>query len=163
MHSSEFETKLAKARELIASCDPVFGSHFEEREPRQADLPLTLNGPMERGLLLLAELYLEASAPKREQLREGLGNLALSDFMARVLELIRSPRDARWVRIFLAAAGLDGGRSDYRDLIAALSGLIHAVSHAQIDIEPFFVEAREMSPGIAEWLRPAYLATVMEH
>jgi len=105
--------------------------------------------PMDARLAAFSELYADADPDQRQILRnffDGEQLRGLAHFVARAGRLLETTGDPRWLRRGVAAACIEGGRYDFRDLIASLSILRYGAQRAGIDIEPFFQEALEMSP-----------------
>lgn len=102
--------------------------------------------PLDRKLTRLAEMYLEADAARREQIRAyfadkiaALGEMWL--YVRRVARCINSADDVEWLRRGLTVAVIEGGRIDYRDTIVSLVILRHAAERAGIDPRGYFDEA----------------------
>jgi hypothetical protein len=105
---------------------------------------------LDRKLTLLAELYQDAGSERRQQVyRYFEGKGARLDemwiYVRRVAMLIRSKRDADWLRRGLTIAAIEGGRVDYRDTIVSLVILRYGSERAGIKTRPFFNEAIPMA------------------
>jgi hypothetical protein len=89
-----------------------------------------------------AELYIDADAPQRKQISDYFAAHSLINdlylYVRRIGKLIQSEQDSRWLQIGIAAAMIDGGRGDYRDLIVSLVLLRFAAEIQGIDPLPFF-------------------------
>jgi hypothetical protein len=92
-----------------------------------------------------AELYIDADTAQRKRISDYfaahslINNLYL--YVRRIGKLILSEHDSRWLQIGIAAALIDGGRNDYRDLIVSLVLLRFAAELHEIDTKPFFNDA----------------------
>jgi hypothetical protein len=125
-------------------------------------------GPLEEVYRLfdnLGGIYLEASVEERAQIRDLLGdkpNLldAAQGYVERAAQLLEQSRDARWLRLGLAAASIEDRRADYRDTLAALSDLYVAAKRAGITPRPYFQAVAEISNPVNEH---GYSTTSVRH
>jgi len=89
-----------------------------------------------------AELYIDADAPQRKQISDYFAAHSLINdlylYVRRIGKLIQSEQDSKWLQIGIAAAMIDGGRGDSRDLIVSLVLLRFAAEMHGIDTHPFF-------------------------
>ena len=92
-----------------------------------------------------AELYIDADAAQRKRISDYFAARSLINdlylYVRRIGKLIQSEQDSRWLQIGIAAAMIDGGRGDYRDLIVSLVLLRFAAELHEIDTKPFFNDA----------------------
>jgi hypothetical protein len=174
MRPEEFEKRFGYCREMPGSNDPAYRSAFNEmimeaggsiRVDQDADpetlARLTAAGaddknrhwrdigasPMDSRLAAFSELYADADADQRriiEDFFDGEELRELEIFVARSARLMETTGDPRWLRRGLAAACIEGGRYDFRDLISSLSILRYGAERAGIEVEPFFHEALAM-------------------
>jgi hypothetical protein len=118
--------------------------------------------PADQLFARLAELYLESNTDQRQQIYSYCGNEhKLLDnlwyFIRRIGFLIHSKDDERWFQIGIVSALLDGGRSDFRDLVISLVLLRFVAERRGIDIESvfntFIPSADENTRGLLENVR----------
>ncbi len=98
----------------------------------------------------LAVLYLASDSEQRKLIgayfsgnEKRLWELII--YVRRIAKLITSADDVNWFRLGLAAASIEGGRWDFRDLIVSLVILRFAAERVGIEAVPFFDEIIEMS------------------
>lgn len=175
MRSEEFEKRFRYCREMPGSGDPAYRSAFNEvimeaggsiRVDQDIN-PETLEtltaagaddkdrrwggvgaSPMDARLAAFSELYVDADPDQRKMISDSFDGEELRElgvFVARSARLIEATGDPRWLRRGFAAACIEGGRYDFRDLISSLSILRYGAERAGIEVEPFFHEALEMS------------------
>lgn len=175
MRPEEFEARFRDCGEMPGSNDPAYRSAMNEmimaaggsiRLDRNMDAEITRglvaaiandrrrswrdvgSSPMDARLAAFSDLYADANPDQRQILRsffDGEQLRELEHFVARAARLTETTGDPRWLRRGIAAACIDGGRYDFRDLIASLSILRYGAERAGIEIDPFFREALEMS------------------
>lgn len=175
MRSEDFENRFRYCREMPGSNDPAYRSAFNEvimeaggsirvdRDTTPETLErLTTAGiddknrqwrdigasPMDARLAAFSELYADADLDQRKIIRDFFKDEELRElevFVARSARLIETTGDAHWLRRGFAAACIEGGRYDFRDLISSLSILRYGAERAGIEVEPFFHEAVAMS------------------
>lgn len=105
-----------------------------------------VKGPLED----LCILYLVANSEQRDQIRTTLDGMneilsQLLGYPTYVSEFINSADDVRWLRIGLAAASIENGRNDWRDLLVSLGPLYLAAENAGIDPVRHFQELEKLS------------------
>lgn len=175
MRSEEFEARLGACREMPGSGDRVYRSAMNEliaaaggsirlgigtdpkvrrslaaaiaddRRTRWMDVGSSL---LDARIAAFSDLYADADADQRQIVKGSFGGEQLRElehFVARAARLIEVTGDPQWLRRGLAAACIDGGRYDFRDLIAGLGILRYGAERAGIEVEPYFREALEMS------------------
>jgi hypothetical protein len=116
---------------------------------------ITNAGPDPTGELytLLDELgsaYLDSTADERVSLRNMLADtptvlFEMYDYIRRTSKLLEDTENPNWLRLGLAAASLEDGRVDYRDLLEVLSDLYVAAVRASIDPRPYFQSVSRIS------------------
>ena len=139
MDQKEFEARFSTISEKIKRPDLFYnfiGNNIWENA-----------GTLPRDIFFteFAELHIDADVAQRKRISDYfaahslINNLYL--YVRRIGKLIQSEQDSRWLQIGIAAATIDGGRGDYRDLIVSLVLLRFAAELHEIDMKPFFDEA----------------------
>jgi hypothetical protein len=186
MRPEEFEERFRHCRELPGSNDPAYRSTFNEvimeaggsirvdpnTNPETLER-LTAAGaddknrqwrdigasPKDARLAAFSELYADADPDQRTMISDFFDGEELREldvFVARSARLFEATGDLRWLRRGLAAACIEGGRYDFRDLISSLSILRYGAERAGIEVEPFFHEALEMESTKAPSLQDIF-------
>lgn len=140
--------------------EDIFKARFQEWRllPGEGD-PLYHDGRMwedvgscalDARLTELAKLYLASDSEQRKFIRayfsgkeERLWELII--YVRRIAKLITSAEDIKWLRLGLAAASIEAGRWDFRDLIVSLVILRFAAERVGLEPLPFFDEIIEIS------------------
>jgi len=96
---------------------------------------------------VLADLYLDADAQTREQIRQlfdsGDQYELLHRLISRAASLIRSGKDVVWLRRGLAIAAIENGRFDRQDTIKRLIQLRQSAERAGMDVSSYFAEMND--------------------
>lgn len=106
--------------------------------------------PVDLRFTALAELYLQSNSEQRQLIRDHFKGQddrlwEMIFYVRRVAKLIKSEGDVKWLRLGLAAAAIQDGRVDFRDLSMSLSVLQYGAQRVGIDPYPFIDEAIEIA------------------
>jgi len=106
--------------------------------------------PADLRFTALAQFYLQCDSKQRQLIRDhfkGQNDLlwAMTFYVRRVAKLIKSKDDTQWLRLGLAAAAIQDGRADFRDLVMSLTVLRYGAKRVGIDPYPFVEAAIEIA------------------
>jgi hypothetical protein len=115
--------------------------------------------PLKPQLTALADLYWDATADQRRQIRDSVGarlSMELFLYIRRVAVMIETRHDVVWLRRGLAVAAIENGHGDYRDTIVSLVILRFAVERVDIKPRKHFNDAiRIAETGVHKTLKNA--------
>jgi len=145
----------AESKEIFEA-EPITAENFLERarEARRIAEAHAGEGPWNDVHLLLDELcaeYVRLNSEQSYQVREVVRKypaimLALiDDYEGRVISLLKSSGDKRWVAICLAAVSIENNARDFRDSYSTLSELYLTAVRLGIDPKPSFHAIAKLS------------------
>jgi hypothetical protein len=151
MHAATFKKRLHRCADVLEGRTHVYGDkNFWSR---------SVEPPLEPQLTELADLYWDASADQRRQIRESVGarlSMELFLYIRRVAIMIETRHDVAWLRRGLAIAAIENGHGDYRDTIVSLVILRFAAERVGIKTRKHFNDAiRIAETGVHETLKNA--------
>jgi len=140
MKPAQFESRFTAIHQKL---DQARGSYnFKTEEEIWGGIGIN---PLDIAFFELSESYLEADHLQKKRIFDSIANTpSLYDiwyFVRRVGRQIRAASDHMWFEIGIAAAMIDGARTDFRDLIVSLVLLRFAAELRGIDTKPFFDHA----------------------
>jgi hypothetical protein len=106
--------------------------------------------PVDLRFAALVQLYLQSDSEQRQLDRDHFKGQddrlwEMIFYVRRVAKLIESQDDVKWLRLGLAAAAIQDGRVDFRDLSVSLVVLRYGAQRGGIDPYPFIDEAIEIA------------------
>lgn len=133
----DFESRFQALIALPGNGDPIYFHDIWKDIGRS---------PLDAKLTALTELFIAANSEQRQLIRDHHEEQhdrlwELIAYIRRVARLIVTKDDVGHLKLGLAAAAIEGGRWDYRDLIVSLVILRFAAERVGIDHVPFFNEA----------------------
>ena len=143
MDQTEFEARFSAISEKIKRPDLFYnfiGNNIWENA-----------GALPRDIFFteFTELYMDADAAQRKRISDYFASRGLINnlylYVRRIGKLIQSRADSKWLQVGIAAALIDGGKGDYRDLTVSLVLLRFAAELHEIDTKPFFDNAIQNS------------------
>jgi hypothetical protein len=140
MNQVQFEARFTAIHEKLAHARGSY--NFTAEEGIWGNIGAN---PLDIAFLELSELYLEADHIRKKYIFDAIASTsALYDiwyFVRRIGKQIKAASDHKWLEIGIAAAMIDGARTDYRDLIVSMVLLRFAAELHGIDPKPFFDQA----------------------
>ncbi len=135
---------------------------------------------LQEKISVLCDIYLEMSESERKRARDFLANIkggvrlpslfylipyCLYDFIRVCAAKIKTNTDLHCLHLGLAAAAIEAGKMDFRDLFKSLGELFMAGERAGIDPVPHFMRIAELSDEngqklIAHFHESAYLKSI---
>ncbi len=142
MDQSQFEARLVAIHKKMDQAKDSYNFKTGEEVWRNIGV-----NPLDVAFAELSELYLEADSVQKKYIFDSIANdRSLYDiwyFVRRVGKQINSAGDSRWLEIGIAAAMIDGGRADFRDLIVSMVLLRFAAEVCGVNTKPFFDNAMQ--------------------
>ena len=114
----------------------------------------------------LCPAYLAATESQRQASRAAVANKrgvlsALLRYIGRAAQHLRAAGNREWLLRGLAAASIDDGRPDWRDLLLALAELYVAAEQTGIDPQPAFAAVGALSNPQPAWTGATPMAEIL--